>query len=291
MDIQKQSESPVSLLYVEDDPISRDLVCTAIARKLPELVQYTAENGAAGLDLYHKFTPDIILTDICMPRMDGIKMAQGILEVNPAAKIIAATAVSDTEFMLDAIKIGISRYVLKPFDFKLLFAAIEDALAKIVLERKVKAQGDFIRQLTCAIEQSPSMIMITDARGGIEYVNSTFSSITGYAAEEVIGQNLRARLTQVAPPESLDYVWSQITCGSEWRGEFMNRKKGGEPYIEEVLISPLTTDEGSVTKLVAVMEDVSERKRAEEKIRNLIEELELSVRDTQRQNEGELPTV
>lgn len=281
----------VSLLYVEDDPISRDLVCTALSRKHPDLELLTAENGEIGLKIYRQLDPDIILTDICMPIMDGIKMAQQILASNPTAKIIAATAISDTDFMLDAIKIGISRYVLKPFDFQLLFAAVEDALDKILLERKVQAQGDFIRQLTHAVEQSSSMVMITDALGGIEYVNSQFSSVTGYSADEVIGQNLRTRLTGITPEESVDFLWTQITCGSEWRGQFVNRKKGGEEYFEEVLISPLTTEQGSVTKFVAIMEDITARKRAEEQVRTLIDELEHTVRDTQRQDTPSRPSA
>lgn len=281
----------VSLLYVEDDPISRDLVCTALSRKHPEIELHSAENGELGLDLYCQLKPDIILTDICMPVMDGIKMAQQILAGDPTAKIIAATAISDTDFMLDAIKTGISRYVLKPFDFQLLFAAVEDALDKIVLERKVRAQNDVIRQLTRAIEESSRMVIITDASGGIEYVNSQFSSITGYSAEEIIGQNLRTRLTEVTPPESLDFLWSRISCGSEWRGQFVNRKKGGEEYYEEVLISPLTTQEGNVTNFVAVMEDITDRKRAEEQIRTLIDELEHTVRDTQRSGDIHPPTA
>ncbi|HJV35802.1 PAS domain-containing response regulator [Geomonas sp.] len=279
----------VSLLYVEDDPISRDLVCTALSRKHPDMELHSAENGEAGLKLYEELKPDIILTDICLPVMDGIKMAQKILARDPAAKIIAATAISDTDFMLDAIKTGISRYVLKPFDFQLLFAAVEDALDKIVLERKVRAQSDFIRQLTRAIEQSTSMVIITDATGGIEYVNSQFSSITGYAPEEIIGQNLKTRLTDITPPESLDFLWTQITCGSEWRGQFVNRKKDGEEYYEEVLISPLTTQEGNVTNFVAVMEDITDRKRAEEQIRTLIDELEQTVRVTHRRGESRHP--
>jgi PAS domain S-box-containing protein len=126
------------------------------------------------------------------------------------------------------------------------------------------------------------MVMITDAGGGIEYVNAKFSSITGYSSEEILGQNLRSLMHDLTPPDIVEELWDQITCGSEWRGEILKRKKGGELYYEEVLISPLTTEEGNVTNFVAVMEDISDRKRAEDKIRTLIEELESSVRDTHR---------
>src|SRR5438045_53802 len=126
MERRNECEKNVTLLYVEDDPMSMAMLPSALSMKFPEIVVHTANNGEAGLRLYEELAPDIILTDICMPQMDGFAMASKILASNPSAKIIAATAVSDTQFMIDAIKIGISRYVVKPFDIKLLFRAVED---------------------------------------------------------------------------------------------------------------------------------------------------------------------
>ncbi|GFO53463.1 hypothetical protein GMSM_04700 [Geomonas sp. Red276] len=269
-----------SLLYVEDDPLSRELVCTALARKWPHLQLVTAENGEEGLRLYQDQHFDLVLTDICMPIMDGIKMAEKILGLDPDAKIVAATAISDTHFMLDAIQAGVSRYVLKPFDFKLLFATIGEILSQVTLGRRLERQTGLIRQLSHAVEQGPGMVIISDASGNIQYVNSRFSAVTGFLPGDVIGQNMRARLAGEAGSEYADTVWGEITQGKEWRGELVNLKKGGERYYEEVIVSPLTTTEGAICNFVAVMEDISERKRAEEKIRSLIEELEHRVRSS-----------
>jgi two-component system, cell cycle sensor histidine kinase and response regulator CckA len=259
--------STISLLCVEDDQVAREAVYATLTRKYPALVLFTAENGAEGLELFKRHKPDIVLTDICMPIMDGIEMARQIRALSPGTDIIATTAYSDTNYLLAAIKIGISRYVLKPLDLAPLFEAIDESIARIAMKRQVKAQNDFIRKLSLAVEQSVSMVLITDAGGIVEYINEKFSAVTGYAPEEVIGQSLRSVMTNASPVDTFENIWNTIVCGSEWRGEIMNRKKNGDLYCEEVSISPLAGVEGDITNFVAVMEDISKRKRMEEALR------------------------
>ena len=274
-----QDNSAVSLLYVEDDPVARNLVCSVIAKKLPGVVLSTAENGEIGLKQFAELRHDIVLTDICLPVMDGIEMARRIRVLNPGVQIIAATAASDTQHLLEAIKIGVSRYVLKPIDFHALFEAIEDCLTRVTQARQIQARNSFIRQLSHAVEQSPSMVMITNPRGVISYVNHKYSEITGYLPADVIGRNLQVLLTGIPQLDTLERIWSSITAGVEWRGELVNRKKDGSRYHEALTISPLTGEDGGITSFVAVMEDISERKQFEEQICSLNGELERLVKE------------
>jgi PAS domain S-box-containing protein len=255
------------------------MVSAAIAKKLPSVILHTAENGAVGLEFFKEHNPDIVLTDICMPVMDGIQMARSIRALNSSANIIVTTAISDTHYLLDSFKIGVSRYVLKPIDIHKLFEAMDDCIARIVLERQVKEQNDFIRKLSSAVEQSPSMVMITDAEGAIEYVNPKFTELTGYTAEEVMGQNPRILRTDATPAETVENLWRTITNGREWRGEFLNRKKNGDPYWEAASISPLFGEEGVITHFIALKEDITDRKQAEEEILRLNETLEQRVKE------------
>lgn len=279
MDPLKLDNTVISLLYVEDDQATRETVGAVLAKKFPGMAISTAENGEAGLALYRAQRPDIVLTDISMPVMDGIRMASAIKELNAGATIIAATALSDTHCLMDAIRIGISRYILKPLDFTLLFEAIDDCVARITLERQLMAQHDFIRKLSRAVEQSPSMVLITNGRGIVEYVNPKFTKVTGYRPGEIVGQNFRVLVANVTPLDVFELLWSTISRGYEWHGELMSRKKNGDSYYEEVSISPLTTGEGEITHFVVVMEDISERKEAEEHIRRLNVELEQRVKE------------
>src|SRR5689334_9880690 len=108
-----------SLLLVEDDAISRINLVTIIQAKLPGIELLVAEDGNTGLELYKKHTPQIVIADIKLPMIDGIRLASEILALNPATNIIVITAHNNMQYLLDAMKMGISRYVLKPIDHKL----------------------------------------------------------------------------------------------------------------------------------------------------------------------------
>jgi PAS domain S-box-containing protein len=269
------SRSALSILIVEDDKEAIEFLSRLVAKRYPACVIHLAENGQQGVDLFQEHGPDLVITDINMPIMDGIEMAGRIKALGTGAQIIAATAKSDTHYLLDGIKIGINRYVLKPIDMGKLFESIDECLDRITMNRQMIAQYDFIRKLSRAVEQSTNMIVIADASGIIEYVNPTFTGITGYTLKEVAGQNLRVLL----PLETYEMLRSTITRGLEWRGEFVNRKKGGELFCVEASISTLAAEDGCPAHLVAVLQDISERKQAEENIRRINGELEQRVKE------------
>ncbi len=133
-------------------------------------------------------------------------------------------------------------------------------------EQRIQAEAA-LRKLTRAVEQSPNSIVITDLKGTIEYVNPRFSSVTGYSLEEVIGKNPRILKTGETPPETYHQMWEALSSGREWRGEFVNHKKDGTRYFESAIISPVTDSYGVPTHYLAVKEDVTDRKRAEEALR------------------------
>jgi PAS domain S-box-containing protein len=263
----------LSLLIVEDDTAAIESLQLSIALKYPGCTVHSAENGQVGLELYQRYLPDIVITDINMPVMNGIQMSSKIKQLHPGAAIIAATAVCDAGFLMDAIRIGISRYLLKPVEFGALFESIDDCFARITMERRVRAQSEFIGKLSRVIEQSSDMVVITDLKGAIEYTNPRFSEVTGYASAEVIGMDLRILMESAAPFESFEKLQATATRGSLWRGEITGRKKTGEIFSIEACLSPLEGEPGNSIQLVAVMQDISERKRAEAEHRLMQEQL------------------
>ena len=136
-----------------------------------------------------------------------------------------------------------------------------------------------LKILSIAVEQSPSTIVITDIKGNIEYVNPKFTQLTGYSSEEAIGQNLRVLKTDHTSPEEYEYLWNTIMSGAEWHGEFCNKKKNGAVYWESASISPVKNSEGVITHFVAVKEDITERKRMEDKLKLFNKYLEERVAD------------
>jgi two-component system cell cycle sensor histidine kinase/response regulator CckA len=120
-----------------------------------------------------------------------------------------------------------------------------------------------LRKLSRAVEHSPASVVITDLKGNIEYVNPTFSRVTGYTREEAIGQNPRILKSGESPPEAYRAMWDAITHGQDWHGEFHNKRKDGTLYWEFASISPIVDASGRTTHFVAIKEDITARKEAE----------------------------
>ncbi|MBI4755961.1 MAG: PAS domain S-box protein [Betaproteobacteria bacterium] len=118
-----------------------------------------------------------------------------------------------------------------------------------------------LTQLSLAVEQSPSSVMITDLAGRIEYVNRAFTESTGYGREEVLGRNPRLLSSGEVPASTYTAMWQALKQGQAWRGEFVNRRRNGELYPESVWISPVRQPDGQVTHYLAIKEDIGEWKR------------------------------
>lgn len=138
-----------------------------------------------------------------------------------------------------------------------------------------------LRKLSYGVEQSASIIVITDEKGNIEYANPKFAETTGYTLEEAKGQNPRILKSGKTPPEVYERLWAAITSGREWRGEFCNKKKTGELYYESASIAPIKNAKGIITNFVAVKEDITLQKHKEEELRRTVEEKKKSVEDLQ----------
>lgn len=133
----------IKILYVEDDRIARDEVSRFLGRRVRDVV--TAGNGREGLEAYDRARPDLIVTDIRMPVMDGLQMAREIRTRDPDIKIIVTSAHSDTSYLLTTIDMGIDGYVIKPVDTARLSAAIAKC-AEVIEYRREKRRYEEERE-------------------------------------------------------------------------------------------------------------------------------------------------
>ena len=124
-----------------------------------------------------------------------------------------------------------------------------------------------LRVQTTALDAAANAIVITDHNGTIQSVNPAFTALTGYTAQEVVGQN--PRLLKSGKQDEAFYrtLWQSISSGRVWTGELTNRRKDGSLYVEEMTITPLRNADGVIARYIAIKQDISGRKRTEEALR------------------------
>lgn len=124
-----------------------------------------------------------------------------------------------------------------------------------------RAEVSMLRKLSLAAEQASEAIVITDLAANIEYVNRAAIQTSGYALEELLGQNSRILQSGLTPNSRYRKLWGALTAGKVWRGFLNNRRKDGSLYIEFAVISPVRSPDGAVTHYLAVKEDITEKRR------------------------------
>ncbi len=158
-----------TLLYVEDEKESRDLMTSILESEVKEL--FVAKNGREGLELFKKYNPDIILTDIAMPIMNGLEMVREIRKIDKDKMIAILTAFNEVEYLKEAIELKIDKYLLKPLEEVSFFDTLDsmakslqfdinkDELEKILREEnKIKDMGKMLENIAHQWRQPLSVI-------------------------------------------------------------------------------------------------------------------------------------
>jgi diguanylate cyclase (GGDEF)-like protein/PAS domain S-box-containing protein len=136
------------------------------------------------------------------------------------------------------------------------------------ITRELTAEEE-IRKLSQAVVHSPTLIIITDAAGNIEYVNPKFTQVTGYPLDEAVGKRPSILKSGRHGAEFYAQMWRTIAAGQEWRGEICNRTKDGREYWAMTSISPITGEDGQIRHYVGVAEDITKKIIQEEHIKFL----------------------
>lgn len=124
-----------------------------------------------------------------------------------------------------------------------------------------------------AVEQSANSVVITDAKGDIIYVNNKFVSVSGYSRDEVIGKNTSILKSGMQDNAFYKDLWDKISNGKQWQGHFHNVRKNGEYFWEYATITPVFDENGSITHYLAIKEDITKRKEAEDELQKAREEI------------------
>lgn len=129
-------------------------------------------------------------------------------------------------------------------------------------------------QLTQAVEQSPTSVIITDTNGIITFVNPFFTMLTGYPPLEVIGKSPKIVQSGQTPEKTYQDMWNAIHSGSVWEGEFLNKKKNGGLYWVNAVMAPVLDPDGNLQSFISIQEDITNRKLAEQALENRFLEIQ-----------------
>lgn len=136
-----------------------------------------------------------------------------------------------------------------------------EGLISDITERRMDEEQLLLQNI--ALNTAANGILITNRDGTILWVNPAFSTMSGYTAEEVIGSNVNALWTSQVNPYLYKSVWDTVLAGQPWNGELTNRRKDGTLYVEEMTVTPVRQKGGEITHLIAIKNDVTERKQRE----------------------------
>ena len=222
--------------------------------------------GLADLKAALKSEPwDAVLSEFTLAGFTGIEALQIVRSTGLDIPFVILSATIDDEVAAAAMRAGASGCVMRN-DFGRLDRTLERELKEVAMraaDRRTYAEAQQrIAKLSQAIEQSPAATMITDTAGRIEYVNPRFVQVCGYSSEELIGRTPSVIKSGLTPDEVYRDLWGTLKAGRSWRGRLQNRRKGGELYWEEELISPLRDEQGVIVNFIAVKEDITDRMHA-----------------------------
>ncbi len=150
----------ISVLFVDDNDTIRQLYRRILEKHVNYL--YIAENGSHGLELYRKHKPDLVITDMVMPVMNGLEMVKEIKKIEPEAKFVVMSAYSEKDSFVESIHLGVDGYLMKPVEAKKLLSLIDEfagiTLMKWELERKEKKRREAEEYLKKSLEEKDVLL-------------------------------------------------------------------------------------------------------------------------------------
>ncbi|MCX7141283.1 MAG: EAL domain-containing protein [Proteobacteria bacterium] len=253
----------VSVLVVEDDPgdfglIRAHLRRARLGRSNDKDAAIWAKTLAEGIALARRETPDVVLLDLALPDSSGLATVRAMRAALPDVPVVVLTGHDDDQQALAALHAGAQDYLIKgQFDHDALGRAVRHALVRERLESR-------LRLFEVALNSAANGIVITDTEARIEWANPAFTQLTGYALDEALGRN-PGELIKSGRQDQAFYqeLWRTIQSGQVWRGEIVNRHKDGMLYDESLVIAPVIDGGGTIRHFVAILRDITERKRTE----------------------------
>ncbi len=283
---QNKDRLNISVLYVEDEIIFRETISSLLEPRIRELIM--AKDGEEGFEAYKVHRPDIVISDISMPRMNGLRMLKKIKKINPQAICIITTSYSDTNYFLDAIDLGVNRFILKPFDIQELINTLKTLSNSIIYKQQLEAEEKRRLQTEEALRESeerfrlmflemPGAIVLAHPENGkIIEANNAALKLFGYSKEEFLTftqKDITEDHNELI--DAFNAKAKQKTDGSSIVGEFKVKLASGKSIPVEIKQRSIHYHGSEI--FIGFITDISSRKQQEEMRQRYQEALEKLV--------------
>ncbi len=267
----------MTLLYIEDDPQARDAAHSLFSEFFDTvIVGFDGEDGARLFASNHRKI-DLVITDITMPRMNGIEMIHSMRQINPEIAIIVLSAHNETSFLTQTIEAGVDGYLIKPLNVTQLIRTISKVVEKLHLRYENKKNSLLLKQYE-NITNISSIISKTDSKGVITFVNDKFCQISGYTKEELIGKPHNIIRHPDMPKTAFRELWKTIKDEKKtWQGIVKNRAKNGDTYYVKTTVQPILNPEGEVQEYISLRHDITAIMSDKKQLFDFLEANRLSV--------------
>jgi len=246
----------IRVLYVEDDSDTLYFSSMLLREIFDDLI--LAKDGQEGFEKFKKEKPDLIITDINMPLLNGLGMIELIRKEDKNIPIIILSAYNDNKMFLDSIKLGIDGYLLKPLELENLIAILKKVVEKLIYTDSIRNNIKFLNAFVEATNHS-SIVSKTDPKGIITYVNDEFCKISGYSKEELIGKPHNIVRHPNNPKEIYRQMWDVIKNKKGiWKGVIRNKTKSGKSYYVDCLIMPIVNEYGEIIEYISLRNDITD---------------------------------
>ena len=235
---------PLSVLVVDDTPTDAELLMHELAAAGYSPDWKRVADAAAMRAELTEGTWDLIVSDYAMPGFSGMEALEIFKRSELDIPFLLVSGNVDEEVAVEAMRAGAHDYLAKD-RLARLGPAVTRELREAALRRDRRRGAEQLRVLSLAVQQAPVSIVLTDTMGNIRYVNPQFTAVTGYKAAEVLGHNASLLKSGYTPASEYARLWSAITGGRLWHGQFCNRRKDGSLFWESVSISRSATTRGA----------------------------------------------
>jgi len=236
----------LTILYVEDDEITRLKLAKILKRIFKDVL--LASNGLEGYILFQEQqlannTIDLILSDINMPKMNGIEMLENIRNLDTEIPIIYTTARTESEHLLNAIELNVNHYVLKPIDTEDIISRIQKVCEKKYYQNMIQAKKNELEKYLGIID-NVAIVLKMNSKKEITFVNPLLIETFKYEKEEILNKKLEEFIHKDISKSLIVEIWETIEKGITWCSDIKYQDKDKNDFYINSTIFKITKDEG-----------------------------------------------